>query len=129
MAFVRSLSLSERSNGGGGAAARPQPKVVDSISCRQLYLRSYTFSRDDDEELNKGMRKRSCLRFRERVADYRRNNKHRGGGGGSRGRSGGGGRRKKCRGFTKAVKDMSCVAFSSIFRRLLSCTTKVDVVG
>lgn len=132
--FVRSLSTNERRNGGGGGAAacHMHPKVVDSISCRQLYLRSYTFSRDD--EINVEKRRRSCRRFKERVASAanRRKRKLRGGGdgssSGSSGSDGGGRRRKKRTGFKRA-KEMSCVALEAIFRRLLSCTTKVDVVG
>ncbi|CDP08975.1 unnamed protein product [Coffea canephora] len=131
--FVRSLSSNGRKNGGGhgGAAGLMHPTVVDSISCRQLYLRSYTFSRDD--ELNVAKRKRSCRRFRDRVsAANKRKRKLRGGGGSScssHGCEGGaGGRRKKRTGFRRA-KEMSCVALAAIFRRLLSCTTKVDVVG
>lgn len=42
--------------------------------------------------------------------------------------SGGSGRRKKCAMIRKA-KEVYCSAVASIFRRLLSCTTKVDVVG
>ncbi|KAG4191462.1 hypothetical protein ERO13_A07G094900v2 [Gossypium hirsutum] len=43
--FVRSLSSDWRSNGG-----RAHPTVVDSISCRQIYLRSYTFHRNNQTE-------------------------------------------------------------------------------
>ncbi|KAF4359293.1 hypothetical protein G4B88_024257 [Cannabis sativa] len=32
---------------GGGIRALKQPKVVDSVSCRQMFLRSYTFSRKE----------------------------------------------------------------------------------
>lgn len=118
--FIRSLSSDECRNGGRGGAGHP--KVVDSISCRQLYLRSYTFSRDD--EFNEEKRKRS-RRFKERVGGDRRKRKVRGGG--SRSSGDGGGRRKRT-GFRR-VKEVSCVALAAIFRRLLSCTTKVDVVG
>ncbi|KAM6578733.1 hypothetical protein CsatB_030570 [Cannabis sativa] len=31
----------------GGVRALKQPKVVDSVSCRQMFLRSYTFSRKE----------------------------------------------------------------------------------
>jgi len=44
-AFVRSVS-SGRENG-----LQQHPRVVDSISCRQLYLRSYTFCRDDEKKV------------------------------------------------------------------------------
>ncbi|KAL3518276.1 hypothetical protein ACH5RR_020865 [Cinchona calisaya] len=135
--FVRSLSYNERRNGN-----MQRPKVVDSISCRQLYLRSYTFSRDDDEFNVDKQRKRSCARFKERVAsgNQRKRKLMRGGGGGRSssssqhqggdgdGGGGGGGRRKKCTGFRRA-KEISCIALAAVFRKLLSCTTKVDVVG
>ncbi|KAL3530677.1 hypothetical protein ACH5RR_009999 [Cinchona calisaya] len=132
--FIRSLSSNERSRngsrGGGGVGHHyHHPKVVDSISCRQLYLRSYTFSRDDDDFDDHDKRKRSCTRFRERMhaaSNRRRKRKLMRGGGSEGGRVSGG--RRKYTGFRKA-KEVSCAALEAIFRRLLSCTTKVDVVG
>ncbi|KAJ0588650.1 hypothetical protein HanIR_Chr04g0177151 [Helianthus annuus] len=59
--FVRSVSQNshlENRNGQG------HPRLVDSISCRQLYLRSYTFSRK--ESLNE--RTMKCIgRVKERA--------------------------------------------------------------
>ncbi|KAL2487818.1 hypothetical protein Fot_41110 [Forsythia ovata] len=119
--FVRSVSSKMHRNGpGGGAAAYGRPRVVDSISCRQLYLRSYTFSREEDHKDEKTIK---CLgRGKEKPAvDSKRKRKSRGGGDRGSGR-------RKCKGFRRA-KAVSCAALVSIFRRLLSCTTKVDVVN
>nr|GMD41457.1 uncharacterized protein LOC109192926 [Ipomoea batatas] len=103
--FIRSMSA-------GAGAGVPHPRVVDSISCRQLYLRSYTFSREESKkEETKRTRRRRKSRGRES-------------GGGDGGRC----RRKKCVGFGR-VKEVSSAVVVSVFRRLLSCTTKVDVVG
>ncbi|PWA78131.1 hypothetical protein CTI12_AA216880 [Artemisia annua] len=86
--FVRSFSKNSHSE---SEHSQGHPRVVDSISCRQLYLRSYTFSRK--ESLNEKTMK--CIeRVKERAA----------------------------------AKEASYAALASIFRRLLSCTTKVDVV-
>ncbi|XP_052187222.1 uncharacterized protein LOC127797997 [Diospyros lotus] len=105
--FVRSVSSNGRRAGDLGSGYRGHPRVVDSISCRQLYLRSYPFSRKETVP----EKTRKCLeRVRERVVVGRRKRK-------DSSSPGGGGR--KC-----AVSAALC----SIFRRLLDCTTKVDVV-
>ncbi|KAI3450478.1 hypothetical protein Pfo_007143 [Paulownia fortunei] len=86
--FVKSIISANvgKVNGQG------QSRVVDGFSCRQLYLRSYTFSREDDYMTIK------CLgQAKDKIKR----------------RSGGGGGRKST---------------DSFFRRLLSCTTKIDVV-
>ena len=117
--FVRSVSSNSRRDQQSGPACHPRagPRVVDSISCRQLYLRSYTFSRKESMP----ERTKKCFgRVKERVVVRRRKRKLPD--------SGGSGRRKKCVIITKA-KEVYCAAVASIFRRLLSCTTKVDVVG
>ncbi|KAL3367186.1 hypothetical protein AABB24_011749 [Solanum stoloniferum] len=106
--FIKSVSSRMNSNNNNNIYAKP--KVVDSISCRQLYLRSYTFSREE-ERVNDTASMR-C---------YGRKKKSR--------KSSGGGRRRKCNKGIRRAKDISCAALSSIFRRLLSCTVKVDVVG
>ncbi|XAR69004.1 hypothetical protein NMG60_11000436 [Bertholletia excelsa] len=78
----------------------PHPRVVDSISCRQTYLRSYTFSRKETVP----ERTRKCLeRVKERVA--RR------------------GRHRRPRRGRRVV-----AALCAVFHRLLSCTASVDVV-
>ncbi|KAI3682424.1 hypothetical protein L1987_82398 [Smallanthus sonchifolius] len=43
--FVRSVSRNSHRLEDGGRQGHP--RLVDSISCRQLYLRSYTFSRKE----------------------------------------------------------------------------------
>ncbi|CAN4119983.1 unnamed protein product [Withania somnifera] len=142
--FIRSVSSKSNGHGqhglgqvrdrdrgrgrGHGHGSGPGPKVVDSISCRQLYLRSYTFSREDQENVNDNKKTHmKCYGKRKRKLPLRNNN---GGGNNSGGGGGGGGRRRstrrKCKGFRKA-KEFSCAALASMFRRLLSCTTKVDV--
>ncbi|KAH0715801.1 uncharacterized protein [Solanum tuberosum] len=126
--FIRSVS-SKNHDHGHGRGRDTGPKVVDSISCRQLYLRSYTFSREDQVNLSDEKKSHvKCYGKRKRKLP-RRNDGGDGGGGG--GDSGGGRRRstrRKCKGFSKA-KELSCAALASIFRRLLSCTTKVDVIS
>ena len=94
------------------------PRVVDSISCRQMYLRSYKFSRKESvpEKTQK------CFgRVKEKVA---------------RGHSGKnkkkrirpqGGRRSKCLVWSK-MKEISCAALFRIFQKFLSCAASVDVV-
>ncbi|KZV23941.1 hypothetical protein F511_23085 [Dorcoceras hygrometricum] len=101
--FVRSMSSNVRR--GSTSSMYGHPRVVDSLSCRQLYLRSYNFSREEDEEktikcLGKGNKEKEVTR------------------------SGGGKRRSA--GMERA-KMVSCAALRSIFRRLLSCTTEIDV--
>nr|GMD12470.1 uncharacterized protein LOC109173825 [Ipomoea batatas] len=105
--FIRSVTSNVRS----AAAAAGHPRVVDSISCRQLYLRSYTFSREED-----GRTAKCCGRARKEAAGRKRKSGDGGAGDGGHGR-----RKKKCFRFRRAMV--------SIFRRLLSCTAQVDVVG
>ncbi|XVF68668.1 hypothetical protein PTKIN_Ptkin11bG0019900 [Pterospermum kingtungense] len=110
-AFVRSLS----SNG------RAHPKVVDSISCRQMYLRSYTFHRndqtddDDDPEKTKCFG-RSVVKNEIIKAGPRRKKKTKTVA-----------KKKKKRVGLRRAKEVSCAALLAVFRRLLSCTAKVDV--
>ncbi|OMP07742.1 hypothetical protein COLO4_07093 [Corchorus olitorius] len=96
--FVRS-----RSSGIYG-----QPRIVESISCRQMYLRSYRFSRKETlpektvkcfgrvkEKVSISKKKKSCRRIR----------------------------RRKCLVWRK-VK----VVLFRFFKRLLFCSASVDVV-
>lgn len=98
--------------------ARLQSRVVDSISCRQMYLRSYTFSRKETvpERIMK------CLvKVRERVVAGRKE-------------KGAEVRRKRKKHLRRRVvgmgrfKEFSCATVYAVFRRLLFCTTTVDVV-
>eukprot|EP00268_Persea_americana_P017008 TRINITY_DN18120_c0_g1_i1.p2 TRINITY_DN18120_c0_g1~~TRINITY_DN18120_c0_g1_i1.p2 ORF type:complete len:135 (+),score=25.02 TRINITY_DN18120_c0_g1_i1:257-661(+) len=83
------------------------PRVVDSYSCRQMYLRSYTFSRKETVH----ERTKKCLgRVKERVVPQRKERKS-------------GGKGRKC-GVMRKVRELSC----AIFHRLLSCSATVDVV-
>ncbi|KAK8596420.1 hypothetical protein V6N13_001046 [Hibiscus sabdariffa] len=93
--FVRSL----RSN-RSGRGRHAHPTVVDSISCRQMYLRSYTFHRSDDDQTEP--EKAKCF-GRVHV-----------------------GKAKSPRSKNKS-KTVSCPALLAVFHRLLLCTTKVDV--
>lgn len=105
--FVRTVSI------GGGDQ---RPRVVDSISCRQLYLRSYSFSRKETVP----ERTKKCLaRAREKVSLARAR------------RDRGKGRvpRKRRVGWrVRRAKEVSCDALCAIFHRLLTCTASVDVV-
>ncbi|XP_061366672.1 uncharacterized protein LOC133309841 [Gastrolobium bilobum] len=104
--FVRSVS----SNGRKGSQTYGHPRVVDSISCRQLYLRSYTFSREE-EKVPKNAQKcfgRVKMKVKEPEAHAKKN-------------------KTKCLVWRKA-KEISCSALFRIFHRLLSCSASVDVV-
>lgn len=104
--FIRSVSTNGRLDGP------THPRVVDSRSCRQLYLRSYTFSRKESMP----QKARKCVgRVKERVVARRRMRKVPSGGHGGV--------------VIRRAKEVSCAALTVVFRRVLSCTTKVDVVG
>ncbi|EEF29562.1 uncharacterized protein LOC8278046 [Ricinus communis] len=85
-----------------------QARVVDSRSCRQMYLRSYTFSRKESFEEKT---KKRFGKVRERINR-----------GISRKRSSSDGEREY------SLRRVPCAALLSMFRRLMvSCTTKVDI--
>ncbi|GAU34684.1 hypothetical protein TSUD_29250 [Trifolium subterraneum] len=98
--FVKSVSLNGK-RGSSHVYGHGHPRVVDSISCRQMYLRSYTFSRKETvpEKTQK------CFgRVKEKVAH-------------------GGTRRRK--------KNKCLILSNTLFRifhRFLSCGASVDVV-
>lgn len=107
--FVRSVG-----SGGGAPPRRPalrhQPPVVDGYSCRQMYLRSYTFSKR--ETLPE--RARKCLvKVKESVA-----------GAAVSASCGFAGRRTKAE---KKCPPLVAAALNSISRRLLSCTASLNV--
>ncbi|TYI35091.1 hypothetical protein ES332_A03G051500v1 [Gossypium tomentosum] len=93
--FVRSLS-----SNGGSRGGHAHPTVVDSISCRQMYLRSYKFHRSDDHQTEPEQTK--CFGTVKME------------------------KKTKCVALKRA-KVVSCAALLAVFRRLLFCTTKVDV--
>ncbi|KAJ4882304.1 Uncharacterized protein Rs2_32397 [Raphanus sativus] len=121
--FVRSVRR------GGGV---PTARVVDSISCRQMYLRSYTFSREDDdkskaEKVVPSSTQTSCLgRFKE-TASFRKGNKEESDVIVEKSKPGS--RREKRRVRKKKKKrEQACSVMFRFFRRLLSCAATVDVV-
>ncbi|KAG6415075.1 hypothetical protein SASPL_122477 [Salvia splendens] len=107
--FVRSMSSKSHNSSHG------RPRVVDSISCRQMYLRSYTFSREEDYKEEKA--KVKCL-GRGKDSAKKNNSGHRDDD-----------RKKKPVEGLKKAKSASCSALTYIFRRLLSCTTEIDVAN
>ncbi|XP_057779073.1 uncharacterized protein LOC130997677 [Salvia miltiorrhiza] len=97
--FMKSAAM----HGGAG----PHSRVVDSISCRQMYLRSYTFSRKETVP----ERTMKCFgKVRSRVAAEIPRRR----------------RKRRCR-LARRVKEFSRAALFAIFRRLLFCTSTVDV--
>ncbi|CAL9002442.1 unnamed protein product [Prunus brigantina] len=110
--FVRSVSSNGRRS--GAAQQHGHPRVVDSISCRQMYLRSYTFSRKETvpEKTQK------CFgRVKEKMVNHKK------------GKAKGGRKRSnKCLVLRK-VKELSSAALFRIFQRFLSCSASVDVVN
>ncbi|CAJ1896148.1 unnamed protein product [Sphenostylis stenocarpa] len=106
--FVRSVSC----NRGKGSQVYGHPRVVDSISCRQMYLRSYTFSREEENEAEKPHK---CFGMKKKKKEKHDNS--------TKPETG----KRKCLVWSKA-KEISCSALSRIFRRVLSCSASVDVV-
>ncbi|GJN36255.1 hypothetical protein PR202_gb25098 [Eleusine coracana subsp. coracana] len=152
-------------NGGGSASMRrsgelvtpaASPRVVDSYSCRQMYLRSYTFSKKKETVPERTM---ACLgRVRERAAVFPflpqrssaavsdagsvgsasnisvaagvgRDSREDVGLRGSRKQERRRRNRRKKKGcaVVRRLQEASCGAVRAIFRRLLACTTSVDV--
>lgn len=95
-----------------------QSRIVDTISCRQMYLRSYTFSR---KESVPEKTKKYFGKVKDRVKNRRSINRSKACNGNNRGF----GIRRKY--YLRRVKEVSCDALLSMFRRLLFCTAKVDV--
>ncbi|XP_039140724.1 uncharacterized protein LOC120277920 [Dioscorea cayenensis subsp. rotundata] len=104
--FVRSVT--GKPSHGGRRRWSESPRVVDSYSCRQMYLRSYTFSKK--ETVNEKTRK--CLaKVKVKMMNNKRNEKKMK-------------MKNKKKDCVVVVKTVVC----SLFQRLLSCTTSVDVV-
>lgn len=114
--FVKSVSSNGRRSSTNGVHGHP--RVVDSISCRQMYLRSYKFSK---KETMPEKTKKCFGRVKEKMGHH---GKNKGGSGKSTTR---GRKRNKCLVLRK-VKELSCAALLRIFQRFLSCTASVDVV-
>ncbi|KAJ0088616.1 hypothetical protein Patl1_31965 [Pistacia atlantica] len=125
--FVRSVT--SRSNVRRGVHVHGHPRVVDSISCRQMYLRSYKFSRDDDKEAENektamcfGRVKEKDKEKKEKVGDNNNNNNYNKNGR-MRKRKDKERRRKRI----KCLRKFSCNALFRLFHRLLSCGASIDV--
>ncbi|TYJ41895.1 hypothetical protein E1A91_A03G051100v1 [Gossypium mustelinum] len=108
--FVRSLS-----SNGGSRGGHAHPTVVDSISCRQMYLRSYKFHRSDDHQTEPEQTKCFGTVKMEKVKSPSRQKKPQNVA-----------KKTKCVALKRA-KVVSCAALLAVFRRLLFCTTKLDV--
>ncbi|KAJ7977051.1 Protein unc-80 like [Quillaja saponaria] len=107
--FVKSVSSNGR-KGSSQSQMYGHTRVVDSISCRQMYLRSYKFSRKESvpEKTQK------CFgRVKEKVANGKKKKPQV--------------RKRKCLVWKKA-KEISCSALFRIFHKFLSCAASVDVV-
>ncbi|CAL9134938.1 unnamed protein product [Musa textilis] len=125
------------SNPEGGRKWSAAPTAVDSYSCRQMYLRSYTFSRRESVP----ERTQRCLgRVRETAAVFPfRQRKNDGAAGGVNGDDNNKNipntrmkterkKRKKARVTVRKLREVSCSTLYFIFHRLLSCTARVEVV-
>ncbi|KAI3879113.1 hypothetical protein MKW92_043838 [Papaver armeniacum] len=102
--FLKSICLSNSAQHqqGGVAMKNGPPRVLDPISCRNLYIRSYKFTTEKKKETVPEKAKR-CF---DKVVN-----------GGKKLRRG----RRKC----SIVRKES---LSSLFRKFRSCSTSVDVV-
>jgi hypothetical protein len=115
----------------GIGAARPAPAVVDGYSCRQMYLRSYTFSRKETMP-QKTMR---CLgRVKEKAVELpfilqRSHSFASSKGNETENKEENNKRNNKKK---KKKKNKRCLAVQklvySLFHQLLSCTSRVNVV-
>ncbi|KAL6577244.1 hypothetical protein OROMI_011520 [Orobanche minor] len=113
--FVRSISSKKQKDSCGPPKPMyDHPRVVDTISCRQLYLRSYTFSKEEDHRDDHKTIK--CLGRR---VD-KENNKE------LRKRKFGGGSADVSGERLMRAKAAASSVFASILQGLLSCTTKVS---
>ncbi|KAL5765978.1 hypothetical protein ACOSP7_016595 [Xanthoceras sorbifolium] len=129
--FVRSRSSVGRCQSGH---AHAHARVVDSLSCRQVYLRSYTFSRKKEGvhakisrkcfgrviERVKNINRRKRKNKRSSKSNYKNKNKNNNNKTSIV--------KKKCMVLIRRAKEASCAALLFMSRRLLSCSTsKVDV--
>ncbi|EXB53251.1 hypothetical protein L484_007194 [Morus notabilis] len=107
----------------GGTRAREQPKVVDSVSCRQMFLRSYTFSRKESfpEKTKKRFGKIVRVGGLFRRITAAKDHKYK--------RQSAAKRKRSCLVVVRRVKEASSAALSSMCRRFLFCTAKVDVLA
>ncbi|GMN39039.1 hypothetical protein TIFTF001_008284 [Ficus carica] len=142
--FVRSVSsrgcrpASSSASATATAIRYGHPRVVDSISCRQIYLRSYKFSREEDYQQKKKKNAHNCFGCRPLIKpkladdhddrdDRDRDRDERGKKLPSRGPASNKKKKKRCL-FLGKVKEISYAALFGIFQRCLSCSATVDVV-
>ncbi|CAO2824872.1 unnamed protein product [Amaranthus hypochondriacus] len=98
---------------GGDSSGIRQVTVVDSKSCRQIYLRTaYTFTRQEDYNDQKSMENAKKCLGRVRDIVYKTKSVA---------------NIKGIMIFSK-VKEFSYVSILCMIRRMLSCTAKVDVI-
>ncbi|KAG1337949.1 hypothetical protein COCNU_04G002550 [Cocos nucifera] len=132
--FVKSVT------GGGGVIRRSwarSPAVVDSYSCRQMYLRSYTFSKEKKKESVPEKTRRCLVKLKERallpaLVYHRRKSSDLIDNDRSRDRKKSTQRKRKKKGCVVAVRklrEVSFSAFCSVFWRLVSCTTNGGVTA
>ncbi|KAJ9188937.1 hypothetical protein P3X46_000286 [Hevea brasiliensis] len=122
-------SDTEFERSGSYKGCRPEgvhghPRVVDSRSCRQLYLRSYTFSRKESVP----EKAKKCIgKVKERIKNKRSSRQRSSSSSPSSSKAS---NNSEKIGFGKrdSFRRVPCAALFSMFKRLLSCTTKVDVV-
>ncbi|MCL7027386.1 hypothetical protein MKW94_020277 [Papaver nudicaule] len=129
--FLKSVSLNRyqdlQQQGGGGTRGsmlkNGPPRVLDSISCRNMYIRSYTFTTEKKKETVPEKTKRCLGKVKDKVVLH----KNKGAAGAGVNINGGGRRsvrrRRKCTIMRKVKKSLV-----SLFHKLLSCSTSVDVV-
>ncbi|XP_008783615.1 uncharacterized protein LOC103702822 [Phoenix dactylifera] len=125
--FVKSVA----GGGGGGGVIRRSwvrsPAVVDSYSCRQMYLRSYTFSKEKEKESVPEKTRRCLAKLKERALIYHRrkssdlidNDLSRDWKKTAQRKT----NKKGCVVAARKLREVSFSAFHSVFWRLLSCTT------
>ncbi|KAM7262401.1 hypothetical protein ACFE04_000084 [Oxalis oulophora] len=128
--FVKSVAANMRRGMHHINATSNHPRVVDSISCRQMFLRSYTFSREEDHKLvpektnkcfGKVAKQNKVTSNNGRKRRIKESNKKGGGGGG--GTVSDGGQKRRC----LVIRKMSNALFK-MFHGCLACATSVDVV-
>ena len=138
--FVKSVTGGGGGRGGGvirRSWAR-SPAVVDSYSCRQMYLRSYTFSKEKKKESVPEKTRRCLVKLKERAllsalvyhrrksSDLIENDRSRDQKKSTqRKRS----KKKGCVVAVRKLREVSFSAFYSVFWRLLSCTTNAGVTA
>ncbi|KAJ8478818.1 hypothetical protein OPV22_022545 [Ensete ventricosum] len=102
----------------------PYPMVVDSYSCRQMYLRSYTFSK---EETVTEKARRCLMKVKDRAALLFPFLQHNSASGNEMNRRNSRRKKKKGCGTDRKLRETSYSALFSVFYLLLLCTAGVEV--